>query len=172
MLPSFIPSDRSELNPNSTSMPTESSTQSQPPTRVPISSNRKNGPNSTTTNGPTHNQPSNHTHTAHQNQHASLNSSAASNATAAATSSTSVTSSTTANSEDALPTAARSQYRTYILSNGVFEVEQRYQIRETIGAGAYGVVALVTQFMRISHSAEILNHQLKWNRMEWFILAK
>ena len=34
----------------------------------------------------------------------------------------------------------RSKYKTFILSNGVFEVEQRYEIREIIGQGAYGVV--------------------------------
>ncbi len=34
----------------------------------------------------------------------------------------------------------RSQYKTFILSNGVFEFESRYEIREIIGQGAYGVV--------------------------------
>jgi mitogen-activated protein kinase 1/3 len=39
-----------------------------------------------------------------------------------------------------LETVARSKYKTFILSNGVFEVEQRYEIREIIGQGAYGIV--------------------------------
>jgi len=34
----------------------------------------------------------------------------------------------------------RSRYKTYILSAGVFEVEQRYEIREIVGQGAYGIV--------------------------------
>jgi mitogen-activated protein kinase 1/3 len=34
----------------------------------------------------------------------------------------------------------RSRYKTFILANGVFEVENRYEIREVIGQGAYGVV--------------------------------
>lgn len=39
-----------------------------------------------------------------------------------------------------LATSSRSKYRTFILTNGVFEVEQRYEIRDVIGQGAYGVV--------------------------------
>jgi len=39
-----------------------------------------------------------------------------------------------------LATSSRSKYKTYILPNGVFEVERRYEIREIIGQGAYGVV--------------------------------
>jgi hypothetical protein len=39
-----------------------------------------------------------------------------------------------------LATSSRSKYRTYILPSVVFEVEQRYEIREIIGQGAYGVV--------------------------------
>lgn len=45
----------------------------------------------------------------------------------------------------ALALSQRSKYKTYILSNAVFEVEQRYEIREIIGQGAYGVVWSVAQ---------------------------
>ena len=49
--------------------------------------------------------------------------------------------STTATAANATPESIpRSKYKTFILSNGVFEVEQRYEIREIIGQGAYGVV--------------------------------
>ena len=34
--------------------------------------------------------------------------------------------------------SSRQAYKTYILSNGIFEVENRYVIREVIGQGAYG----------------------------------
>lgn len=34
----------------------------------------------------------------------------------------------------------RSRYKTYILSDAVFEVEQRFEIQEIVGHGAYGVV--------------------------------
>lgn len=39
-----------------------------------------------------------------------------------------------------LPVTDRSYYKTFILSNGVFEVESRYIMKEMIGQGAYGVV--------------------------------
>lgn len=39
-----------------------------------------------------------------------------------------------------LPVSERSWYKTYILSNGVFEIESRYMMKETIGQGAYGTV--------------------------------
>ena len=59
--------------------------------------------------------------------------------------STSTTNGTTTSTSSTLTPAQpenvpRSKYKTFILSNGVFEVEQRYEIREIIGQGAYGVV--------------------------------
>jgi hypothetical protein len=36
--------------------------------------------------------------------------------------------------------AQRTRYKTFILSDAVFEVEQRFEIKEIIGHGAYGVV--------------------------------
>lgn len=44
------------------------------------------------------------------------------------------------NQSTQLATSSRSKYRTFILTNGVFEVEQRFEIRDVIGQGAYGVV--------------------------------
>ena len=40
------------------------------------------------------------------------------------------------------PAAApvKSRYRTYILSNAVFEVEKKYEVKDIIGHGAYGIV--------------------------------
>jgi hypothetical protein len=40
----------------------------------------------------------------------------------------------------------RSKYKTYILSDGVFEVEAKYDIKEIVGHGAYGVVWYVHHF--------------------------
>jgi hypothetical protein len=34
----------------------------------------------------------------------------------------------------------KSKYKTFILSDAVFEVEQRYEIKEIVGHGAYGIV--------------------------------
>ena len=59
---------------------------------------------------------------------------------AAASSSTAASTSTTSSTTAAAENVPRSKYKTFILSNGVFEVEQRYEIREIIGQGAYGVV--------------------------------
>jgi len=39
-----------------------------------------------------------------------------------------------------LPVSDRSLYKTFILSHGVFEVENKYVMKELIGQGAYGVV--------------------------------
>jgi hypothetical protein len=44
-----------------------------------------------------------------------------------------------------LAVSSRSRYKTFVLSNGVFEVEQRYAIKEVIGQGAYGVVWYVRE---------------------------
>jgi serine/threonine protein kinase len=44
------------------------------------------------------------------------------------------------NTKENTENLSRSRYKTFILSNGVFEVENRYEIREVIGSGAYGVV--------------------------------
>ena len=57
--------------------------------------------------------------------------------TAATAASTATTTATATTTPESIP---RSKYKTFILSNGVFEVEQRYEIREIIGQGAYGVV--------------------------------
>jgi hypothetical protein len=89
-----------------------------PPTRVPISSSSAATPQQTAPNN---------------------------NGNAAASSSSSSSNapndeSNNNNNNAVLPTSSRSKYKTYILSSGVFEVEQRYEIREVIGQGAYGVV--------------------------------
>jgi hypothetical protein len=67
-------------------------------------------------------------------------------------------------SDPSLATSSRSKYRTYILSNGVFEVEQRYEIREVIGQGAYGVVCSAldhktNSFVAVKKIENILDHR-------------
>lgn len=41
---------------------------------------------------------------------------------------------------DQLVIGINNRYKTYILSDAVFEVEQRYEIKEIVGHGAYGIV--------------------------------
>ena len=42
--------------------------------------------------------------------------------------------------KDSKEAKSRTKYKTFILSDAVFEVEQRYDIKEIVGHGAYGVV--------------------------------
>jgi hypothetical protein len=49
-------------------------------------------------------------------------------------------STTTTTTNTNTTTENRSKYKTFILSAAVFEVEQRFEIREIIGQGAYGIV--------------------------------
>lgn len=53
---------------------------------------------------------------------------------------TSVLPPSTATSLASITHPPRSRYKTFILSAGVFEVEQRYEVREIVGQGAYGLV--------------------------------
>ena len=73
-------------------------------------------------------------------------------------------SSSSASAASALATSSRSKYKTYILSNGVFEVENRYEIREIIGQGAYGIVCSALdrktgQFVAIKKIENVFDHR-------------
>jgi hypothetical protein len=74
--------------------------------------------------------PSNSTHPSKSSQQSSSSSSS---------SFTSALAATLAN-KPLLPVSDRSLYKTFILSHGVFEVENKYIMKEMIGQGAYGVV--------------------------------
>jgi len=39
-----------------------------------------------------------------------------------------------------LPVCPRADFHTFILSDAIFEVEKRFQLKEIVGQGAYGVV--------------------------------
>jgi len=58
----------------------------------------------------------------------------------------------------------RSKYKTYILSDAVFEVESRFEIKEIIGHGAYGVVCSATdlrssQLVAVKKVENIFEHR-------------
>lgn len=82
----------------------------------------------------------------------------------AAASSSSINSKSSSHHQSQLATSSRSKYKTYILTNGVFEVERRYEIREIIGQGAYGVVCSALDrkrncFMAVKKIENVFDHR-------------
>jgi hypothetical protein len=68
-----------------------------------------------------------------------------------------VTATPLATGESKSPSIPRTKYKTYILSDAVFEVEQRYEIKEIVGHGAYGIV---WYYSFISYHLYLLYRQL------------